>query len=154
MAETSGYNYRVLCLLGAETAIGKAFADLGWHRARTPDAAMEKACEIMGLPVEDGGTVVAIAERQWNERQAAKRMVPVWDIKPIGDEAEPPADPEDRGLPPAAGEDLAEGIDPEHACEWTEDGATCEHLPGDHGERGLGMCRVKGCPCGGYQPRP
>lgn len=153
MAETSGYNYRVLALSvpgTTGTADFPGIFDLGWWRARNPDAAIEAACEAKGLPDEATGATVAVAERQWNEREAKKEMVPVWSIGAIGD-APPAADPD---LPPAAGDDLAEGVDPERPCEWAEDGDTCEHLPSDHGSKGLGMCRVAGCPCGGYQPAP
>jgi len=155
MAETSGYKYRVLAL-HEPGMVGEAdfpgIADLGWHRARTPDAAIEAACQEKGLPETATGACVAVAERYWVERQAAKRMVPVWEIRPIGEGDE--GEGEKRDLPPAAGDDLADGLDPQHPCEWSEEGATCEHLPGDHGSHGLGMCRVKGCPCGGYQPLP
>jgi hypothetical protein len=155
MAEqTSGYNYRVLALAAPGT-IGESdfpgIYDLGWHRGRTPTAAVEAACEANGLPETATGTVVAVAERQWNERQAKKQMVPIWEIVEVTEENGAAADPR---VPPAAGDDLADGLDPERGCEWTEDGLTCEHLPGDHGEHGLGMCRVENCPCGGYEPKP
>lgn len=155
MAETQGYEYRVLALSRPGTTGTSDFPgifDLGWWRARTPDAAIEAACESKGLPEDATGATVAVAKRQWNEREAAKEMVPVWSIRAVGD-GPPAVDP---ALPPPAGDDLADGLDAEHPCEWkdAEDGATCEHLPGDHGGGGLGMCRVQGCPCGGYEPKP
>lgn len=144
MAE-SGYVYRVLAL----TRHG-VFADLGEHRGRTPDAAIELAVEENGMPDEPGGVAAAVAGRHWNERHARKRMVPEWTIEPMEGESGG-VHPD---LPPPAGDDLAPGIDPEHACERVEDGQPCEHLPGEHGAKGLGMCRAKGCPCGGYEPQP
>lgn len=150
MAGESGYEYRILAVLEATEGNPRpGFADLGWHRGRTPDDAIEEAVKKEGMPREDRGRCVAVASRWWIERDVRRRLEPHFDVLPISD-----GKPQGAGPVPepsnGAGDDLDPRLDAEHPCE--EDG--CAHLPADHGSNGVGMCRVEGCPCGGYRPQP
>jgi hypothetical protein len=135
MAGESGYEYRILQVLEAleDVQPNGDFRDLGWHKARNPDDAIEAAAKEHGL---EPTRCVAVAGRWWIEREVGKELQPVYQVTPVSD-VKPKPEPE-----PGPGE-----LDPSARCA-TEG---CGHLPGDHGAEGKGMCRVDGCPCGGYK---
>lgn len=114
------------------------YFELPDETAKTPDAAALAAAEKFG----ETGPYRPISRRHFNETE----IVPTTGFA-VGEAQNPePADPPEGG----AADDLAPGLDPQHACETEE----CGHLPGDHGAKGLGICRVDECPCGKYEPAP
>jgi len=107
---------------------------IGEFKAKEPDLAALDAANQLGK----AGTYHPIPERNYNDTP----IVPTTGFK-IGEpgEDEPPP-------PPLGDGELSPGLDPDACCEWSEDGQHCGHRPHQHGARGLGICRVEGCPCG------
>ena len=133
------YTYKVLREEAEDNPVA-LFEAIGEFRAKDPGSAALSAAEAVGKP----GTYIAIPERHFNETP----IVPTVGFAIAEPDADPPPAPD----PPEGG--LDPRLDPEHACETVEDGEPCGHLPGDHGAKGLGICRVEGCPCGKYEPAP
>lgn len=139
------YQYKVLRKIQSADDLDRIpkgaaiYFELPDETAKTPDAAALAAAEKLG----ETGPYRPISRRHFNETE----IVPTTGFA-VGDSGS--ADP-----PPPAGEGAAEGdidgrLDPEHVCETEE----CGHLPGEHGAKGLGICRIDGCPCGKYEPAP
>lgn len=151
MADRKTYEYRVIeprlpepprgetMLAAGEMAI--TFRSYGTTDARTPEEACEKIAEREELA--DRTTLVAVALSNWHEREVVvETLRQVSARKKAADPVEPELEVGDG----AAGDVIDESLDPDAACE-TED---CGHLPRHHGSDGLGICRVKDCPCGAY----
>jgi hypothetical protein len=128
----ASYTYKVLREEEGGEPPETIYRPVGEFKAKGPDLAALLGAELEGKT----GTYVAIPQRNFNETP----IVPTTGFA-IGDRDPDPPEPTGEG---AAGGDLDPRLHPEWTCETEE----CGHRPGDHGAKGLGICRVDGCPCG------
>lgn len=137
----ASYRYKILRKVESPDDLPKGatlYVELEDQTAKTPDVAALAAAEGIGKT----GSYRSISTRHFNEIP----IVPTTGFA-IGEPSE------GDGAPIGevdTGTGLAKGLDPAHLCETDE----CGHLPSEHGAKGLGICRVEGCPCGKYEPAP
>lgn len=82
--ETEGhYDYRVLVVLPEpedKIVANRRLAELGTHRARKPDDAIEAAVKAGGLPRETGGWCIAVPSSRWHEHLVSITTEPVIEV--------------------------------------------------------------------------
>lgn len=114
---------------------------VGEFKAKEPGLAALAAAEQVG----QAGTYHPVPDRHFND-------VPI--VPTTGFMIGEPEDPAPPPAPPAGSGDDDPDLDPRLDQTFPCETDGCGHLPADHGAKGLGICRVEDCPCGGYLPAP